>query len=239
MKKIKHISINKPCSEDWHKMSPQAQGRFCERCAQSVVDFTDKTNEEIIAYLQQHSTHSAICGKLDQAQIKEINAQLRRDAPSFWLIPPKRWIAAVLGGLLLGVSGVSTSHSQSVTHMTEQAPAAQESFVDVLPTPRDKYINGRVKGVVYDKKTKSFVANVFVKVKGTDQGVFTDKNGTFVLTGVALGDKLEISRFGYKTKHVLLVKRYFSQPIRVNLKSKRHKYKSRRRRLLGRLHMVR
>lgn len=239
MKKIKHISINKPCSEDWHKMSPQAQGRFCERCDQSVVDFTDKTNDEIIAYLQQHSTHSSICGKLDQAQIKEINAQLRQDAPSFWLTPPKHWIAAVLGGLLLGVSGVSTSHSQSVTCITEQTPAAKERLVDVLPTLRDKQVTNIVKGVVYDKKTKSFVANVFVKVKGTNQGVFTDKDGAFALTGVTLGDKLEVSRFGYKTKRVLLVKRYFSQPIQISLKSKRHKYKYRRRRLLGRLHMVR
>lgn len=239
MKKIKHISINKPCSENWHKMSPQGQRRFCERCAQPVVDFTDKTNEEIIAYLQQHSTNSSVCGRLDQTQIKEINAHLQRDAPSFWLIAPKHWIAAVLGGLLLGVSNISAIYSQSVTYITEQTPAAKGGFVDTLPTLRDKLVNNIVKGVVYDKKTKSFVANVFVQVKGADQGVFTDKNGAFVLAGVALGDKLEVSRFGYKTKQVLLVKRYFSQPIQISLKSKRHKYKYRRRRLLGRLHMVR
>ncbi len=41
------ILIPKPCHEDWNAMTPDEKGRFCSVCTKGVVDFTNKTNQEI------------------------------------------------------------------------------------------------------------------------------------------------------------------------------------------------
>ncbi|MGL4595961.1 MAG: hypothetical protein ACRCYO_00440, partial [Bacteroidia bacterium] len=41
------VQIPEPCSEDWNKMTPETQGRFCDKCCKVVVDFTEKTTTEI------------------------------------------------------------------------------------------------------------------------------------------------------------------------------------------------
>jgi len=42
MKKMR-ISIENPCHEDWQKMLPESQGRFCQACEKTVVDL-DRNN---------------------------------------------------------------------------------------------------------------------------------------------------------------------------------------------------
>ncbi|WP_157588794.1 hypothetical protein [Psychroserpens burtonensis] len=42
------INIPKPCHEDWNQMTTQQKGRHCSSCEKTVIDFTSKTNEQIV-----------------------------------------------------------------------------------------------------------------------------------------------------------------------------------------------
>lgn len=59
----KHIRINNPCSEKWENMQDSFQGRFCEKCSKCVVDFTDKTDQEIQNIIK-NADGQEICGRI-------------------------------------------------------------------------------------------------------------------------------------------------------------------------------
>jgi len=68
MGKVKElqISIRKPCQEDWEKMAPNEQGRFCASCQKTVVDFTDWTDKAIFDFFQQQQ--GKFCGRFRREQ---------------------------------------------------------------------------------------------------------------------------------------------------------------------------
>ena len=57
------LHIEKPCLEDWNKMSPKQTGRHCQLCDKTVVDFTQMSPEEISNYLTKKSKER-ICGRI-------------------------------------------------------------------------------------------------------------------------------------------------------------------------------
>ncbi|GGF01772.1 hypothetical protein [Flavobacterium limi] len=67
------ISIPKPCNENWNSMSPDKNGRFCNSCNKTVIDFTKMNKQEIQQYFAENSGKERICGhfKLNQIQTQE------------------------------------------------------------------------------------------------------------------------------------------------------------------------
>ena len=57
------LHIEKPCLEDWNKMSHNQTGRHCQLCDKTVVDFTQMSPEEISNYLTKKSKER-ICGRI-------------------------------------------------------------------------------------------------------------------------------------------------------------------------------
>lgn len=64
-----HISIPKPCHEDWNKMNPNNEGKFCNSCSKTVVDFTKMSKEEIHTYFKQKSGENT-CGHFYASQLE-------------------------------------------------------------------------------------------------------------------------------------------------------------------------
>jgi len=62
------VRIPQPCHEDWGKMKPEEKGRFCSSCEKVVVDFTSKSDQEIIDILQQRSGQKT-CGHFRSTQV--------------------------------------------------------------------------------------------------------------------------------------------------------------------------
>lgn len=62
------ISIPKPCHEDWNKMNPNEQGKFCGSCNKTVVDFTKMSKDEIHTYFKQKSDQKT-CGHFYVSQL--------------------------------------------------------------------------------------------------------------------------------------------------------------------------
>lgn len=67
------ISIPKPCNENWNSMSPNKNGRFCNSCNKTVIDFTKMNNPEIQKYFTENLGQERICGhfKLNQIESEE------------------------------------------------------------------------------------------------------------------------------------------------------------------------
>jgi len=69
------ITIPKPCHEDWNDMSHDETGRFCSVCTKAVVDFSNKTSEEIQNYLFQNQDQK-VCGRFRNDQINTFDIRV-------------------------------------------------------------------------------------------------------------------------------------------------------------------
>lgn len=68
MPKQLHISIPNPCHEDWSKMTPNEQGAFCNACQKNVIDFSNKTENEIYEILSKAG--GKMCGRFTTMQLE-------------------------------------------------------------------------------------------------------------------------------------------------------------------------
>lgn len=75
MKSKYKIRIPEPCSEDWNKMTPDENGKFCSVCVKSVVDFTNKSKREIEEYLLKNR-EIKICGRFKKSQIDSLTIHI-------------------------------------------------------------------------------------------------------------------------------------------------------------------
>ncbi|WP_419801690.1 energy transducer TonB [Mucilaginibacter sp.] len=92
-------------------MQPVESGRFCNDCQKKVVDFTDKTNDEIAAYLMSSTTQ--VCGRFH-------NTQLVPALPKpVW----KRWLsaAAMFVAVFIGVKEASAQKVIQKDSVSKQA----------------------------------------------------------------------------------------------------------------------
>lgn len=62
------VSIPNPCHENWNEMTPQEQGRHCGKCCKTVIDFSSKTNQQILDILKQKQ-NERVCGRFNNAQL--------------------------------------------------------------------------------------------------------------------------------------------------------------------------
>ncbi len=91
------VRLNFTCNRNWEDMAAVESGRFCNDCQKKVVDFTDKTNDEIAAYLMSSTTK--VCGRFQQSQL--VSPSLK----PVW----KRWfsVAAMFAAVFIGVKEAS------------------------------------------------------------------------------------------------------------------------------------
>ncbi len=89
------ISIPKPCHENWEAMSPREQGRFCQVCSKTVVDFTSMTDDAVQHYFLNNS-HQATCGRFRQDQLTAITIYLPVNIFNRRISRWKKFLAACL-----------------------------------------------------------------------------------------------------------------------------------------------
>lgn len=84
---MKSITIPSACTENWEDMTPQGRGRHCAQCAQTVIDFTGFSMQELRAFFQQNSQLNT-CGRFTSSQLNvnmEEEQQRQRRTPSLQL----------------------------------------------------------------------------------------------------------------------------------------------------------
>lgn len=68
----KSLVIANPCHENWNKMTPTEKGKFCQSCSKEVVDFTKKSKEDVIQYLENYKGDGQTCGQFTASQIDKV-----------------------------------------------------------------------------------------------------------------------------------------------------------------------
>lgn len=66
------ISIQKPCHENWDAMTPNELGVFCGKCVKTVVDFSNKSIEEIKEFFIGKQNEK-VCGRFEKAQLTSLS----------------------------------------------------------------------------------------------------------------------------------------------------------------------
>lgn len=63
------LKIEKPCSENWEKMTPNEKGNFCSLCAKTVIDFAGLNSYEISENIR--NSKGSICARITKSQLNE------------------------------------------------------------------------------------------------------------------------------------------------------------------------
>ena len=205
MPKLVSLAIPQPCSESWAAMIPTTQGRHCAACPQTVVDFTLKTDAEILAYLASAAGGSA-CGRFAAGQLKRPLQRAAPAAPIRW----RAWLAAAVAVWALRETSSAPARGQTPTEMRKMGKVRSVSIERQAQRKSD--YEGPVltlRGVVLDSATREGLPGVTVHVPGTTIGVSTDAAGRFSLEltgqeGHTAGHTVAFSSLGYLSQAMAL-----------------------------------
>jgi len=183
MSKKFQLQIPEPCHENWNKMAPGDKGRFCGSCQKTVVDFTEMSDMQLVAFFKKPSTGS-VCGRF-------YNDQLDRD----YGIPKKRlpWLKYFFQFSIPVFLTSLKAQSQGNLVIKDR------NTTTISSCPKE--LTGRVGGVALVVDQKKFSGRVIdengvgipfasVFIKGTEEGTASDSTGFFELTTKAHEKKI-------------------------------------------------
>lgn len=130
---IENVRLSFVCDKQYEAMSPCNTGRHCAACNKVVIDFTNKTAEDLQAAL---ANDTAICGRFTSAQL----APAPTATPWF-----KRFAASLF--LLIGLGAFSKELSaQTEVPKIDSISAKQEKqdYLGVVCMKLPEYIDGEV-----------------------------------------------------------------------------------------------
>lgn len=164
MRKPNQITIPNPCAERWDEMRPSGQGRHCNACQNTVIDFTAMTDEQVLNVFRHANGHTP-CGRF-------LSTQLNRE-----LIPahkPSWWgrLAGKAAALVLLLQSASASVHAQVAGA--KATTVQHRN-DTEEHPAMTSINGRV----VEGTAETPLPNYQVSIAGYK--ATTDSMGCFTL----------------------------------------------------------
>lgn len=161
-------------------MTPADKGRFCDKCMKNVMDFTAKTDREI---LDAYAKDSKLCGRFKADQLNRDIAVVEKKSTV--------WLATT--SAIMTIVGVESSE---VLAQEKQNTEQHENFMlgkMIAPVkPQTKVI----KGVVSDDVGPLPGANVVIK--GTDISTQTDIDGNFSMEAKE-NDVIVVSFLGLAT----------------------------------------
>ncbi|WP_223652486.1 carboxypeptidase-like regulatory domain-containing protein [Hymenobacter psoromatis] len=201
------VRIPRPCAESWAAMTPTPAGRHCAACQKVVVDFTQKTDAEILAYLA--GAAGPACGRFRAGQLAR---PLWPAAPGGAAPRWRTWLAAlVTAGGALGAGRVAAQTTGGY-FSAGPIPAAQPATpLPPASAPVGAPSSGagvvtnaaaaEVHGVVTDAATGDPLPGATIVLQGTELHVFTNAKGEFTFlppAGMA-APALSVAYVGYIT----------------------------------------
>ncbi|MEO9513033.1 MAG: carboxypeptidase-like regulatory domain-containing protein [Flavobacteriaceae bacterium] len=161
------LTIPKPCSENWNKMTPTQKGAYCKNCQKEVIDFT-KTPKIVLA--KKLSKGSNLCGRFK-------SEQLNFPLPSISRSAFQRNVAALGFTSLL----VITNPLAAQENVPIEGFQKEQHIIMGRITPESTYSQAiTINGVVSDGELP--IPGTNVSIKGTQIGTKTDFDGNFSIS---------------------------------------------------------
>lgn len=187
MKKFIALQVAKPCHENWDNMQPTDKGKFCLSCNKAVIDFTNMTDNQLIAYFKEQPANT--CGRFYADQLEHpLEIPTKKIS---WL---RYFFSISIPAMLLTIK----ADAQKVLKGAHAALAVSEQNQPQVPRIQfQKIIQGIVKNDVGNP-----ISFASIIIKGTTTGTSTDENGCFRLTVTDKDQYLKISALGYEEKEI-------------------------------------
>ena len=122
---MKHVRIDKPCTENWNEMTPTERGAFCQKCCKQVLDFTNQTNDQI-QFALRNSNGEEVCAKITKDQLSSLNWEFEQWQSSATMNVQRMSFYALL--FVFGLSMVSCSNQED----GQRVKTLQQSVSQVL-----------------------------------------------------------------------------------------------------------
>lgn len=199
------ISIPQPCHEDWNKMTPQQQGRFCDSCQKCVVDFTGFSDADLYSFFTEHKGQK-VCGRINSHQLnKQINIPHQPNSALY------RWMMAA--GLALVF--VAAPEAKSFA----QAPIIQLGLSDTSHRQHDNVTDSvEISGTVLDDNNEPVIAaEVIVRSANYEKHYVTDFDGNYSITVPPGTYDLVVKYIGFKQSVTTKIKGDRSTKVNVKL----------------------
>lgn len=68
------LHIPQPCKKKWDAMIPDKNGKFCDSCSKTVIDFSKMKQPEIQKYYIENADSGSICGYFKRNQVETENS---------------------------------------------------------------------------------------------------------------------------------------------------------------------
>ena len=211
MSKNLQLQIPEPCHEDWNKMTPGDNGRFCDSCQKNVHDFTGMSDAQLVAFFKKPSTGS-LCGRfLDYQLGRNIEIPGKRIP---WLKYFFQFTIPIFLTSLKGQSQVNlTLKERTCSPAFTNEKGALRGMVGAVALYND---SKKIFGRVIDEKG-SGIPYASIYIKGTTEGTTCDSSGFFEI-GISMKEKrilLSVSSIGFSPveKEINLKKDNFTEIV--------------------------
>ncbi|MEK7255396.1 MAG: carboxypeptidase-like regulatory domain-containing protein, partial [Bacteroidota bacterium] len=196
-----HLDIQSPCHESWQAMQPVSDGRFCQSCQKTVLDFSGMSDREVASFFQNHQ--GSACGKFRPDQLRR---PLRMEQPArcgFGLRALSLLVPGLLAGSLVRGQTADTAEIKAKRAIVHQQ-VTLGMVVRETPEKTSQNQQWKLKGMVTDEVTGEPLIFANIQVKGTKYGTSTDLDGTFEISIWTRPATLIVSYVGYETKEILV-----------------------------------
>jgi len=167
------ISIPTPCPAGWAAMTPTSNGRHCASCQKTVVNFSQQTDAEILAYFKL-ADRNGTCGRFRREQLSRPLVSGKPSAQRWQL-----WLASlVVAALTVQGCHAVTGEPTPVSVLAPQIITADSITVDSTAVEAEPYPTP-LSGRVVDQYSQQPVAGVVVHLKNTSATIITDEQGLF------------------------------------------------------------
>lgn len=175
MSKKIQLQIPKPCHEDWNKMTPVEQGRFCDSCQKAVIDFTGMSDMQLVAFFKKPSAGS-VCGRFYNDQLDRSLAIPGKRIP--WI---KYFLQLLVPAFLLSCRAKAQGEPRLMgdTVLIDSKNNLKDKNGNFIVTTGKAKLD-KIKGRVVDEQGIA-IAGASIIIKGTKRGVLADLNGDFII----------------------------------------------------------